>query len=440
MSQTVIAANAPSAAPAAVPPARGRLDGVDAVRGLVMVFMALDHVRDFLQTAPYEATNLNTTTTILFLSRLVTHLCAPTFILLAGAGIFLTQRRKTRGQIVWFLISRGLWLVVLEETVIRLAWNQGFDLTEFQAMVIWVIGWCMVLMSVMVYLPATVVAAIGVIIITQHNVLDAITPESAAALWQPLGNIWKLLHAPPRDGIPLWEGAKLNVAYVLIPWFGVMCTGYGLGVILTFETSRRRLWLVCLGLALIADFAIVRGLNGYGDPRPWAVQYVDPETGKHYDPSQPAPNTLAQFGSQAAPPTAVPDRLYTAMSFVQTAKYPPSLDFLLMTLGPALLLLAAFDRPLGAWARPLIVFGRVPLFFYVLHLPLIVCCALAVFAWGRHYHWYALDYRPMQKEGLGVPLWGAYLWWLAVLVVLYFPCRWYAGVKARSRSAWLSYL
>jgi uncharacterized membrane protein len=419
---------------------RPRLDGVDAVRGLVMVLMALDHVRDFLQTEPYRATDLNTTTPILFLSRLATHLCAPTFILLAGAGIFLTQRRKTRGQMVWFLVSRGLWLVVLEETIIRLAWNQGFDWTEFQAMVIWVIGWCMVLMSVMVYLPPPAVAAAGMIIVMQHNVLDRITPESAAALWRPLGTVWKLLHAPPVDGIPLWDGAKLNVAYVVIPWFGVMCVGYGLGVILTFEPPRRRFWLTCLGLFAIADFALVRGLNGYGDPRPWAVQYVDFESGQHFDPSEPATNTLAQFGSRAAPPDAVPDRLYTAMSFVNTAKYPPSLDFLLMTLGPALLLLALFDGPLGAWARPLIVFGRVPLFFYVLHLPLIVCCALVVYAWGRQCGWYELDYRAMQKKGLGVPLWGAYLWWLAVLVILYFPCRWYSGVKARSRSAWLSYL
>ena len=361
----------------------------------------------------------------------------PTFILLAGAGIFLTQRRKTRGEMVRFLISRGLWLVLLELTIIRFAWNQNFEWHDFHAAVIWVIGWCMVLMSVMVYLPAPVVAVAGMFIIMQHNLTDRISPQDAAALWAPLGPAWQLLHAP-RD-ISLWNGATLHVAYVIIPWFGVMCAGYGVGAILTFDRPRRRLWLTCLGLLLVADFALVRGLNGYGEPRPWAVQYVDPASGQHFDPSEPAENTLAQFGAQAVPPDAVPNRLYTAMSFVNTTKYPPSLDFLLMTLGPALLLLAAFDRPLGAWAHPLIVFGRVPLFFYVLHLPLIVGCAFNVYAVGHLLGWYE-SLEQARRTGLGVPLWGAYLWWLAVVAILYYPCRWYAELKARSRNPLLSYL
>jgi uncharacterized membrane protein len=429
MSQSVVTA----------PPARARLDGVDAVRGLVMVLMALDHVRDFLQSEAYRATDLawEHFTPALFLSRLVTHLCAPTFILLAGAGIYLTQRRKTPEQMVGFLVTRGLWLVLLELTFIRFCWNQGFDSKDFHAAVIWVIGWCMVLMSVMVFLPAPIVAGVGMSIIVLHNLADPVSPERAAELGPAFGPLWRLLHSP--GDIPLGDSSTLHVAYVIIPWFGVMCAGYGLGAIFTFDRPRRRLWLTCLGLFLLAAFAAVRGLNGYGDPRPWAVQLHDPTTGKHYDPSEAPASTLAQFQSPPPPPGSVPDRLYTVMSFVNTTKYPPSLDFLLMTLGTALLLLAAFDRPLGAWAHPLIVFGRVPLFFYVLHLPLIVGCAALVYAYGHRIGWYeSLD--EARKTGLGVPLWGAYLWWLAVVAILYFPCRWYAGVKARSRNPLLNYL
>ncbi len=418
-------------------PPRVRLDGIDAVRGLAMVLMALDHVRDFLQSEPYRATDLTSTTPLLFWTRIATHLCAPTFILLAGAGIYLAQRRKTPREMAGFLVSRGLCLVLLELTVIRVCWTQSLDLRDIHAAVIWVIGWCMVLMSVMVYLPVPVVAAIGMVIIMLNNLADGITPAHAAEIWPPLGPFWRILHSP--GDIPLGAASTLHVAYVIIPWFGVMCAGYGLGAILTLDRPRRRFWLTCLGLFVIADFAVVRGLNGYGEPRPWAVQVVDPATGQHFDPSAAPATALAQFPSPPPPPNAVPDRLYTVMSFMNTTKYPPSLAFLLMTLGPALLLLAAFDRPLGLWAQPLIVFGRVPLFFYVLHLPLIVACAASVYWYGRSAEWYG-TLEQTQQVGLGLSLGAAYLWWLAVVFVLYLPCWWYAGVKARPRSSLLSYL
>lgn len=436
MSQVLLPAD-PAAAVAPAPPARRRLDGVDAVRGLVMVLMALDHVRDFLQTTPYRATDLTWTTPAWFVSRLVTHLCAPTFILLAGCGIYLTQRRKTGGEMVGFLWTRGLFLVLLELTVIRLAWYQNLNYEVLPAMVIWAIGWCIVLMSVMVYLPPAAVAAVGLAIVSLHNCLDAATAAMVAKNWPGLVPYWTVFFAP--GNVQITAHTRLEVAYVIVPWFGVMCLGYGVGPLLTLDRPRRQAWLATLGLVFLGTFVLVRGLNHYGDPRPWAVQFRDPDTGERFDPSPQPAGTLAQFESPSVPAGAVTDRLYTCMSFLNTTKYPPSLDYLLMTLGPALLLLVAFDRPLGAWARPLVVFGRVPLFFYVLHLPLIVACTAAVYAYGHSIAWYgSLD--EARQTGLGLSLWAAYVWWFVVVAILYYPCRWYAGLKLRSRSPLLSYL
>jgi uncharacterized membrane protein len=425
-------------APAAVPtpPARSRLDGIDAVRGLAMVLMALDHVRDLVQTEPYRATDLAWTTPALFASRIVTHLCAPIFILLAGTGIYLARRRKTPGAMAWFLVTRGLWLVLLELTVIKFFWFQTVDYSLVQALVIWVIGWSMVLMSAMVFLPTPVVAGIGVFIVLAHNMTDGIRAADAASVWPPLGPLWSVLHS--TEPVKLSEHSTLFPPYVILPWFGVMCAGYGLGALFNLDRPVRRRVLTVIGLIVVLSFALVRGLNGYGDPRPWAVQLRDPASGKHFDTSQP-PDMPLRFKSPPPTPGAVPDAVYTAMSVVNTTKYPPSLAFLLMTLGPAMLLLAAFDRPLGPIAGKLVVFGRVPLFYYLLHLPLIVLCAGAIYTYGHSIGWYGA-YFETREQGLGLSLPAAYGCWLAVIVILYFPCRWFAAVKARSRAAWLSYL
>jgi uncharacterized membrane protein len=436
MAQTVLP-TAQQAVPTSPNAARTRLDGVDALRGLVMVLMALDHVRDFVQSEPYRATDLTWTTPALFASRLVTHLCAPTFILLAGVGIFLTQRRKSRREMVAFLTSRGLWLVLLELTVIRLCWTQNFDYNDVPAAVIWVIGWCMVLMSVMVFLPAPAVALVGGIIIALHNLVDGVTAVEAAERWRIPAPLWTILFAPGQ--VRLTDYSTLHVAYVIIPWFGVMCLGYGLGPVLTLDRQRRRAWFAVIGLIFLGSFVVNRGLNLYGDPRPWAVQFRDPQTGQRFDPSPLPRGTLAQFQSPPVPRRAVTDIGYTCMSFLNTTKYPPSLNYLLMSLGPALLLLAAFDQPLGVWAKPLIIFGRVPLFFYVLHLPVILGCAAWIYWYGRSAEWYGtLDHT--RQAGLGLSLSAAYMWWAFVVFVLYFPCRWFAGVKERSRHPLLSYI
>lgn len=431
----------PSAAPASAtipaPTARSRFDSVDVVRGLAMVLMALDHVRDFMQSQPYRATDLTWTTPALFASRLVTHFCAPAFILLAGTGIYLVQRKKTRGEMDWYLVSRGLWLVLLELTVIKFFWYQTLDYTSIEALVIWTIGWCMVLMCVMVDLPAPLVAAIGLVIIFGHNLLDGIQIGNGKdpVPWNSWVAVWTILHS--TQGVRLGAHSVLHTPYVILPWFGVMCAGYGLGALFTFDRPVRRRWLAGLGLATIVAFVVIRGLNGYGDPYPWAVQVHDPDTGTRFDPSQPEKLRAPQQAKLS--PAAVPDPIYTAMSFVNTTKYPPSLAFLLMTLGPALLLLAALDRPLGPVSKKLVIYGRVPFFYYILHLPLIALCAGAVYVVGSTRGWYGPP-GEVRSQGLGISLPAAYLWWLAVIVILYFPCRWFAGVKARSRSAWLSYL
>jgi uncharacterized membrane protein len=409
---------------------------VDVLRGLVMVLMALDHVRDFLQSEPYRATDLTWTTPALFFSRWVTHLCAPTFLLLAGAGAYLAGRRKARAELSWFLVTRGLWLVVLELTIIRFCWTQNVDYRDVPAAVIWTIGWCMVLLGGLVYLPTPVVTGIGIILITQHNLADGIRARDAAALWPPLGPLWSVLHS--TEPVKLTGYSTLYPAYVILPWLGVMCAGYGLGALLALDRPWRRRWLLGLGLLLVVDFLYVRGMNGFGDPRPWAVQLQDPETGQRFDPSL-APDVPAQFRSPPPTPGAVPAPGFTVLSFLNGTKYPPSLVFLLMTLGPALLLLAAFDRPPGPLAERLAVFGRVPLFYYLLHLPLIVLFAAAVYTVGHRLGWYG-PLAEVRRTGLGLSLWSSYLWWLAVVVILYVPCRWFARLKARSRNPLLSYL
>ena len=383
---------------------RPRLDSVDLLRGLVMVIMALDHVRGFLHYATplFDPTDLARTNTALFLTRWVTHFCAPAFVFLAGTGAFLSGARgRGRGELSRFLLTRGLWLVLLELTVIRLAWtfDPTYRVTPLQ--VIWAIGWSMVALSALVRLPGWAVTAFGVAVIALHNLLDPVTSESFGRL----GWLWSLLHTgEPLEPFP---GRQFIPLYPLIPWVGVMAAGYGFGHILLLERERRRRLLLRLGVGITLAFVVLRALNFYGDPRPWSVR----ESG-----------------------------LLTFFSFINTQKYPPSLLFLLMTLGPAMIALRLFDREAGPLARPLVTFGRVPLFYYILHLYLIQVLTV-VFAVAR--------YGPRVKEAFaggqlppdyGYSLWVVYAVWIGVVAALYLPCRWFAALKRRRREAWLSYL
>jgi uncharacterized membrane protein len=402
--------------------ARPRLDSIDLVRGMVMVIMALDHVRDyfsntFFTNPPIDPTDLSQTTPALFLTRWVTHFCAPTFVFLAGTGAFLAGTRgKSKKSLSWFLLSRGLWLVLLDVTVVRFGWNFNFNYVyEFGGGVIWVIGWSMVILSGLVFLPTSAVAVFGVALIAYHNLLDG---KSAADVHLPEW-LWVILHNPGQFkvfpdllgtlGIP---EIRFGTAYCVLPWLGVLAAGYAFGALFLLDRAERRRQLLGLGLALVSVFIILRYANSYGDSRPWSVQE---------------------------------DARFTIFSFVNCQKYPPSVLFLLMTLGPAIVALGLADREWGAFGKFFVTFGRVPLFYYLLHIPLIHGLAVAIdyARYGYSPYWGEAPW-PLRRAALppdyGFDLPIVYLVWSGVVLLLFPLCWWFAGVKARRREGWLSYL
>ena len=384
--------------------ARPRLDSVDLLRGLVIVIMALDHARDFFTSARFDPTDLTQTTAPLFLTRWITHFCAPVFVLLAGTSAYLYQSRgKSPREASWFLLTRGLWLVVLEWTIIRWAWMFNFNYTSelLFVQVIWVIGVSMIVLAGLVYLPLGAVAALGIAMIAGHNLLDGIAAESLGR-WAPL---WILLHV--QAPIPLRGDQVFFVIYPLVPLIGVMAAGYAFGRLLQRPAEERRRLLLRLGGGLTIAFLALRALNVYGDPAPWSVQE---SAGR------------------------------TVLSFLNTTKYPPSLLFLLMALGPAIALLPLLERLRGPLARVVTVYGRVPLFLYVLHLYMIHALALLVGTLAGFAPRSFLRVWMFLPEGWGYGLPVVYLVWAGVVLALYPACRWFAGLKARRRDAWLSYL
>jgi uncharacterized membrane protein len=386
--------SAVSAGAAGSAPAGARLASVDLVRGAVMVLMAIDHVRVF------SGIPAGGPTPGIFFTRWITHFCAPAFIFLAGTSAFLYGRRNA--NLSRFLLLRGLWLVLLELTVIRVGWTFNLDFTHYLlAGVIWVIGWCMVLMAGLVRLPVPVVGYGGLAVIALHN---AVMPALVPLMPAPLRAVLYTAFQDPPIG-------PLVVLYSLIPWIGVMAAGYGFGAVLTLEPVRRDRACYAIGGTGIALFLLLRGFNLYGDPRPW-----DAASGI------PAP-----------------------MAFINTTKYPASLSFLLMTLGPTIALMPWLERARGAAARWLTVFGRVPFFFYLLHIPLIHALAVLVSAirLGTVSPWLFANHpmgNPPPPEGYTWSLGLLYLVWALAIVILYFACRWFADLKARRPEAWLKFL
>ena len=381
---------------------RARIESVDVVRGVIMILMALDHVREFFGVPGANPTNLATTTVALFFTRWVTHFCAPVFFLLTGTGACLALRKKSKPELSLFLFTRGLWLIFLELVVTRgFGWQFNFDYHVTMLVVLWALGWAMIVLSALVYLPASVVTAIGVVMIATHNLLDNV---------QSMNPLWSVLHVP--GFIVNNPQHVVGVAYPLIPWVGVTASGYGLGQIYTWPSERRKAFLLPLGIGLIAAFFILRGINLYGEPVRWAAQK---------------------------------SAVFTLLSFLNTTKYPPSLLFLLMTLGPATIFLWAVDLGTPPWLRPALVFGKVPMFYYLLHIPLIHLLAIAVcYARYGQVHWMFESRGPGQFPVTPPPGWGyslpvVYLVWVVVVLALYPLCRWFAGVRQRRSDAWVSY-
>jgi uncharacterized membrane protein len=387
---------------------RRRLESIDLLRGIIMVLMALDHTRDFVGHPGLNPVNLATTTVPLFFTRWITHFCAPVFFLLTGTGAYLSLGRKSKGDLSRFLFTRGLWLIFLEIVVLRcLVWQFNFDFHVIMLVVIWALGWAMIVLSALVYLPTKVVTALGLVMIVGHNLLDKVPAKSFGGL----APLWNILHVP--GFLSANPNHTMFVAYPLIPWVGVTAVGYGLGQVYAWTSERRKAFLLRLGLGLTAAFLVLRAVNIYGDPSRWAVQ------------------------KSAA---------FTLISFLNTTKYPPSLLFLLMTLGPAMLLLWAVDSGTPRMLRPALIIGAVPMFYYILHALLLHVMAVVICFLRYHdVHWMfespTIDKYPMTPPpgwGFGLP--GVYLTWIFVVVALYPLCRWFAAVKRRRRDAWLSYI
>jgi len=381
---------------------RVRLESIDLVRGVIMILMALDHTRDFFGNSGLNPTDPGTTTVPLFFTRWITHYCAPVFFLLTGTGAYLSLRKKSKTELSRFLFTRGLWLIFLEVTVVRcLGWQFNFDYQLTLVMVLWALGWSMIVLSGLVYTPAWIVTTFGIVMIATHNLLDSVKSSNP---------LWIILHS--QNFIVNHPGRVIFVAYPLIPWIGVTAAGYGLGQIYSWPPASRKAFLLRLGIAVTAGFFVLRFTNVYGNPFPWTTQ-----------------NTPVR----------------TVLSFLNTTKYPPSLLYLMMTLGPALLLLWVFDTGTPQWLRPALVIGKVPMFYYLLHIPLIHLLAVAVcyVRYGQA-HWMfespTLAQFPINKPpGWGYSLPIVYLVWVCVVLALYPLCRWFAGLKQRRGDAWLSY-
>ena len=388
-----------------------RIEAIDFLRGLVMIIMALDHVRMYFALGTWysEPTNLATTTPLLFFTRWITHFCAPVFVFLAGTSAYLygTRRANIR-ETALFLLTRGLWLVFVELVIVNFAWT--FDITySFGILqVIWAIGISMVVLSALVFLPDRFILIIGALLVFGHNPLDPIRFEGSSAL----NLIWYVLHQP--HSVFIDSTHLINFVYPVLPWIGLMALGYVLGSLYRkdFPLEQRKRWLLNIGGVATLLFLLLRGFNLYGEPHSWQTE-----------------DTF----------------IFSFISFLNTTKYPPSLHFLLMTIGPALIFLSAIESAGKRLPGPVTVFGKVPFFFYVVHLYVIHTLAMLLLIYeGHDWHQYILSARGIMSGTLrnfGLGLGAVYIIWIVVIVSLYPLCRWYRAHRENHPSQWwLSYL
>jgi len=387
-----------------------RLYSVDFLRGAVMMIMALDHVRDYFHYPAWtdSPTNLLTTTPILFFTRWITHFCAPTFLLLSGISAYLMGQKKSKKELSLFLVKRGIWLVLVEVVLVSLAWTYDplYHLLILQ--VIWATGISMIILGILVWLPDYIVLVIGLLIICFHNMLDYAEADRKGHV----GILWDIIHHGNFTPITLGAHRIALIVYAFLPWAGIMLTGYGLGKIFTsrFPARRRRIILYLTGSVFLLLFIVLRSINQYGDTSHWSH---------------------------------IRSQIYTLLSFINVTKYPPSLDFISLTIGSALILLGLFDRISKNTFSFVRVFGRVPFFYYVIHIYLIHALTV-IFFFAEGFR--AQDIKPVHSPflfrpdqfGYGLPI--VYLIWIAVLMILYPICRKYDQYKSTHKKWWLSYL
>lgn len=389
---------------------RQRINSIDIVRGIVMVIMALDHSRDFFHIGGFatDPTNMTSTTPVLFFTRWITHYCAPTFVFLSGTAIFLSLQKKNKKDLSMFLLSRGIWLIVLELIIVRFAilFNFYYDVILFQ--VIWVIGASMVCMAALIHFDYKALLTIGLIIVFGHNIFDAFRLQPGDSFF----GVWTILR---QSGfIILTDNNTLFVMYPLLPWLGIMILGFCLGRLYSgqYKKDERTKLLLMIGLSVIALFLILRTINLYGDPAPWSLQK---------------------------------NAMFTFMSFLNTTKYPVSLMYTLMTLGPLMVILALMEKMNSDFLKPLHVFGRVPMFYYILHFLLIHSISILLFMNKTGKSLNQIDFHfnksfgGITTEG-GYSLGITYLLWVAVVFLLYPFCVWYNRYKSTHKDWWLSYI
>ncbi|MGD0339995.1 MAG: heparan-alpha-glucosaminide N-acetyltransferase domain-containing protein [Bacteroidota bacterium] len=388
-----------------------RIESIDLLRGTVMIIMALDHVRDYIGYGSWfsDPTNLETTTPLLFFTRWITHFCAPVFVFLAGTSAFLYgARQRTTKEVSWFLLTRGIWLIFVELVIVNFAWTFDITLSNHILQVIWAIGISMVLLAGIIFLPRPVILSIGIILVAGHNLLDSIILDgtSVGAL------LWYALH---QSKVVIFDSnSAINFAYPLIPWIGLMTLGYIFGTLYhqEFDAGKRKKWLLWMGIAAVLSFVILRTFNIYGESSHWSTQ----KSG-----------------------------IFTILSFLNTTKYPPSLLFLLMTIGPAFFFLYTMENVRNKISGAVIIFGRVPFFFYVIHIYLAhLFGILGLIYAGRNWSDYIMTGEFFGNETLsnfGFNLYVVYLIWILVIIIMFPLCKWYNTYKTNNRNKWwLSYL
>ncbi len=398
-----------SEAQPSLPVLTNRIYSIDLLRGLVMILMALDHTRDFFHADAFTQNPLDpmTTTPFLFFTRFITHYCAPVFIFLAGISIYLQSLRKSKAELSEFLVKRGLWLIFVEAVIITFAWTFDITYSVFILQVIWAIGICMVLMGIVIRLPFMAILIAGLLIMLGHNIFDYVESTHHGLWWDLIRNGNFAFH-------PLPGGSQIGIIYPFLPWLGLMMIGYCCGTIYnpSFNATQRRNILLYTGIGLILFFTLLRYLNVYGDPVPWSVH--DHTTS-------------------------------TILSFLNVHKYPPSLLFLCITIGPALVFLSLFERAHSKVTSIISVYGRVPFFYYILHFYILHTLCMILFLARGHTFSEGLQNVAgipflflVPGEGYSIGI--VYLIWILVVVALYPLCRWFSALKKRSTHWALSYL